>query len=236
MERMRLSRRHILGLMLSVWGWFGVFGLFDWPQDPHHRTMMAHAAELTLPENAPVERFDFEQQGIEGWKPVDGQWAVEEMSRAPNGQRVLVQRAVKNAFNVIVAPESLYTDVDVAVQFKPISGQEDASGGIVFRFAEGHYYVVRANALENNFRLYYYDGRSRHQLASAGVQPPVLGQWHTLRVVAVGEHIQASLNGQLLLDHRDARYRSGQVGLWTKADSITAFDDLVVRGVKGGGS
>ena len=156
------------------------------------------------------------------------------MSGAPSGKRVLVQRAVENPFNVIVAPSALYTDVDVSVRFKPMAGREDASGGIVFRFAEGHYYVVRANALENNFRLYSYD-RGRHQLATASVQPPALGQWHTIRVVAVGDHIQAYLNGVLLLDHRDARYRSGQVGLWTKADSITAFDDLVTRGARVGG-
>ena len=180
-----------------------------------------------------MERFDFEQQGIDGWRPVDGRWEVEEMRGSPSGKRVLVQRATENAFNMIVAPSGLYTDVDVSVWFKPMTGQEDASGGIVFRFAEGHYYMVRANALENNFRLYYYDG-GRHQLATASVQPPALGQWHTIRVVAVGEHIQAYLNGVLLLDHRDARYRSGQVGLWTKADSITAFDDLVIRGVRAG--
>ena len=181
-----------------------------------------------------MERFDFDQQGIEGWKPVDGRWVVEEMSGAPSGKRVLVQRAVENSFNVIVAPSAPYTDVDVSVRFKPMAGREDASGGVVFRFAEGHYYVVRANALENNFRLYYYD-RGRHELATASVQPPALGQWHTLRVVAVGDRIQAYLNGALLLDYRDSRYRAGQVGLWTKADSITAFDDLVVRGVHAGG-
>src|SRR5262249_27846358 len=179
-----------------------------------------------------MARFDFEQQGIEGWKTVDGQWVVEEMHGAPSGQRVLVQRATANAFNVIVAPPGPYTDIDVSVRFKPIAGREDASGGIVFRFAEGHYYVVRANALENNFRLYAYE-RGRSQLATARVQPPALGQWHTIRVVAVGEHIQAYLNDTLLLEHRDARYRAGQVGLWTKADSVTAFDDLVIHGVPG---
>jgi len=179
-----------------------------------------------------MERFDFEQQRLEGWHSVAGQWLVEEMPGAPSGQRVLVQRAMENAFNVLVAPSASYTDVDVSVQFKPMAGREDASGGIVFRFAEGHYYVVRANAMENNFRLYAYE-RGRHQLATARVQPPALEQWHSLRVVAAGEHIQASLNGVLLLEHRDSRYRAGQVGLWTKADSITAFDDLVIRGVPG---
>ncbi len=189
--------------------------------------LMVDAAELKLPSGILAERFDFGQKGLEGWRPVDGRWVVDEMS----GRRVLVQRAVENAFNVIVAPGGPYTDVDVSVRFKPISGREDASGGIVFRFTDGRYYVVRANALEDNFRLYYYD-RGRHQLATGRVQPPALGQWHTLRLVAVGDRIQAYLNGRLLLDHRDSRYRSGQVGLWTKADSVTAFDDLVVRGTK----
>jgi len=106
------------------------------------------------------------------------------MPGAPSGKRILVQRVVRNDFNVIVAPGGPYTDVDVSVRFKPISGREDASGGIVFRFSEGRYYVVRANALEDNFRLYYYE-RGRYQLATAKVAPPTLGQWHTLRVVAV---------------------------------------------------
>jgi len=218
MQWIKASRHLVLGLALSVLGF----------------AVMANAAELKVPDAAPVERFDFAQKGIEGWKTVEGRWAVEGMAEAPRGKRVLVQRAVENAFNVIVAPGGPYTDVDVSVQFKPISGREDASGGIVFRFSEGRYYVVRANALENNFRLYYYD-RGRHQLATARVEPPALGQWHTIRVVAAGDHIQAYLNGKLLLDHQDSRFRSGQIGLWTKADSITAFNDLEVRGVRVGG-
>ena len=219
--RVALVSRALAGLaMLGVFGW------------------LTEAAELTLPTNTPVERFDFEQGSLAGWKTVDGQWVIEPMDGAPSGGRVLVQRSVANAFNVVVAPSGPYTDVDVSVRFKPISGREDASGGIVFRFDSrfdgGRYYVVRANALEGNLRLYYYD-RGRHELASARVRAPALGQWHTLRVVAMGDHIQGYLNGTRWLDHRDARFRAGQVGLWTKADSITAFDDLVVRGVTGRG-
>jgi hypothetical protein len=189
---------------------------------------LAAPAELKLPDGAPQTIFDFETKGIEGWTTVAGQWAVEDMAGAPSGNRVLVQRATTNEFNVIVAPVS-YTDIDVTMRFKPISGREDASGGIVFRFTDGKYYVVRANALESNFRLYSYD-RGRRQIAGASVKTPALGQWHTVRVVAVGDHMQAWLDGTLHLDHRDARFKSGRVGLWTKADSITAFDDLVVRG------
>ena len=190
--------------------------------------VLAAPVELKLPDGVPQTIFDFEGPGLEGWTTVAGQWAVEDMPGAPSGKRVLVQRATTNEFNVIVAPGS-YSDVDVTMKFKPISGREDASGGIVFRFTDGTYYVVRANALESNFRLYSYD-RGRRQIAGTSVKAPALGQWHTVRVVAVGDRMQAWLNGTRHLDHRDARFKSGRVGLWTKADSITAFDDLVVRG------
>ncbi len=193
----------------------------------------AAAEELKVPDNVPVVKFNFEAKGIEDWTTVDGQWAVEDMAGAPSGKKVLVQRATKNQFNVIVAPSGPYNDVDVSLKFNPISGQEDASGGVVFRFNDGKYYVVRANALEDNLRLYSYD-RARRQLASASVKAPALGQWHTVRLVAIGDHMQAWLDGKLYLDHRDSRFRSGRVGLWTKADSITAFDDLTIRGVTGG--
>src|SRR2546430_6770176 len=143
-----------------------------------HARARAAPAEIKLPENIPVDRFDFETKGTEGWTTVDGQWAVEDMAGAPSGEKVLVQRATKNDFNVIVAPPGPFTDVDVSMKFKPISGREDASRGIVFRFTDRTYYAIRANAVEDNFRLYYYD-RGRDQLASASVKAPALGQWHT---------------------------------------------------------
>ena len=176
-------------------------------------------------------RFDFTRP-LEGWETLTGQWGIEDVQGASQS-KALVQRATENAFNVIVAPGGPYTDVDVSVRFRPISGSEDASGGIVFRFSEGRYYVVRANALEDNFNLYYYD-RSRHQITGARVKAPALGHWHKLRVTAKGDHIQGWLNDQLLIDHRDSRFKSGRVGLWTKADSVTAFDDLVVSLMGGG--
>jgi hypothetical protein len=230
MRWIRLSRPRALGFALSALGLLGLLGLFVLSGYFRWGTSMANVAELKLPESIPLTRFDLEQKGTEGWTTVDGRWTVEKIPDAPNGKRAIVQRAVENAFNVIIAPGGPYTDVDVSVRFKPISGREDASGGIVFRFSEGRYYVIRANARENNFRLYYYD-RGRQQLATARVQPPALGQWHTLRVVAANDHIQGYFNGKLLIDHRDPRFPSGRVGLWTKADSITAFDELTVRGV-----
>src|SRR5207302_6118167 len=140
--------------------------------------------ELKVPDNVPTETFDFEAKGIEGWTRVAGQWGVEEMAGAPSGKKVLVQRAPGNEFNVIVAPSGPYVDVDVSMKFKPISGREDASGGVVFRFNDGKYYVVRANALESNFRLYSYDRSSSArdgQRQSPGARPvaygPSRGEW-----------------------------------------------------------
>jgi hypothetical protein len=218
------SRRAVLKATLATLGAYGL---------TNHTISFGEIKELNVSNEVSEHTLDFEARGIEAWATVTGQWAVEDMADAPSGRRVLVQRATKNEFNVIVAPSGPYSDVDVSMKFKPISGKEDASGGIVFRFTDNRYYVVRANALEDNFRLYSYD-RGRRQIATAKVKAPTLGQWHTLRLTAVGDRMQAWLDGTMNLDHRDTRFTVGKVGLWTKADSITAFDDLVIRGTPGG--
>lgn len=226
MEGPPVSRREVFKAAVAAWACHAV---------AKPGRARAAPAEIALPDNLPVEYVDFETKGIEDWTKVAGRWTVEEMVGAPSGKRVLVQRATKKAYSVIVAPFGPYTDVDVSMKFKPISGRDEASGGVVFRFAEGKYYVVRADAREDNFRLYSYD-RHRLQLATAPVKAPALGEWHTIRVVAVGDHMQAWLDGIWYLDHRDPQFTSGRVGLWTKAEAITAFDDLSIRGVTGGAS
>ncbi|MBI2884239.1 MAG: hypothetical protein HYY11_10125 [Candidatus Methylomirabilis oxyfera] len=240
MKRITSSRR-LCGLILSGLGGFGLLLLTDLIQARHGGGLTADAAELTVPDGTPVTNFDFEKEDLGKWKVLDGQWTVEEMPDAPSGKRVLIQRADRNALNVILAPAGAFykAAIDISVKFKSLYGSEDASGGIVFRFTAGKYYVVRANALENNFRLYYYDGQ-RHLLATANVQPPALRMWHTIRVVAVGDQIQGWLDGQLFIDYEDMRslvrtderLELGEVGLWTKADSVTAFDDLTIRGYR----
>ena len=111
------------------------------------------------------------------------------------------------------------------------SGKEDASGGIICRAKDGrNYLLVRANALENNFRLYSMVNGRRRTLASARVTEPKLGQWHRIRVVSKGPKIQAYLDDSLPLDHEYKAFPGGWVGLWTKADSVTEFADLEVTG------
>lgn len=160
-----------------------------------------------------------------------GKWVVQVMADAPSGKRVVVQvdaDDTDNRFPVLIADKEDYADVDVSVKGKAISGKVDQGIGLVFRSRDPQsYYVVRANALENNVRLYKMVNNRRKQFAGADAKV-TSGQWHTLRVVARGDHIVCYFDGQKLIDVHDATYTKGKVGLWTKADSVTAFDDLTV--------
>lgn len=201
-----ISRRNLLTGAAAVGGWMVVTD----------RPTKAAGSEM---------RFNFTRP-LEGWETVSGQWSVEDVPGASNG-KALVQHATDNDFNVIIAPGGPFADVNASMRFKPISGKRDAAAGIVFRFSEGRYYVIRANALEDNFNLYYYDN-GRRKILETQTKAPALDQWHNLRISAEGDRLRGWLNEQQLIDHRDDRFKSGRVGLWTKADSITAFEDLVV--------
>jgi hypothetical protein len=171
---------------------------------------------------------DFEMENPK-WKFATGKWE----RRKSGDTTVLAQTTETQPWAVAILEDKKFTDLDLTVKFRPISGKEDASGGVIFRAKDAkNYYLVRANGLEDNFRLYTMTDGSRHQLASAKVDPPKLGQWHTIRVVAKGSKIQAFLNGKLQIEHDDKTYSSGYVGLWTKADSVTEFDDLEAGGTE----
>jgi hypothetical protein len=161
------------------------------------------------------------------WGFVAGQWV-----RRPSGDRqVLAQTVETQPWAVAVLEDKKFSDVDVSVRFRPVSGREDASGGIIFRARDGqNYLLVRANALENNFRLYTMVNGKRSTIASARVNEPKLGMWHAIRVVARGPKVEAYLNGARLLEHEDKTFTDGWVGLWTKADSVTEFADLEISG------
>ena len=181
------------------------------------------AQPLVLPAGGTEVTDDFNAGLGPEWQPVDGAWRVED--------GVLRQQATDAAFPLALRTGDRFSDLDIAVEFTPRAGDVDASGGLVFRAEGPHdYYVVRANALEGNYRLYTFVDGQRSQIASADVDTPALGHPHTLRVIAIGDHIQAYLDGRLYLDHHDATFSGGEVGLWTKADSVTDFDDLHVRG------
>jgi len=161
------------------------------------------------------------------WKFVAGHWT----RRPSGGRQVLVQDVETQPWAVAILEDKKFDDIDLTVRFRPVSGKEDASGGIIFRAKDGrNYLLVRANALENNFRLYTMVNGKRSTIASARVTEPKLGEWHRIRVVAKGPKVQAYLDDALLLDHEDKTFTGGWVGLWTKADSVTEFADLEITG------
>jgi len=119
------------------------------------------------------------------------------------------------------------TDGTVEVKFKPISGKEDAAGGVVWRWKDAdNYYVARANALENNVSLYFTSGGRRNTIKYVDA-PVAPGQWHALHVDFAGTRIAVSLDGKRYIDFSDEHITgAGNVGVWTKADSVTAFSEF----------
>lgn len=165
------------------------------------------------------------------WNFVSGKWQTRQSE--PENQWVLAQTRTDQEFNVALFKKSYFSDVDMSVQFRPLSGKTDASGGVIFRSQDSkNYYLVRGNSLENNFRFYVVVNGNRKQLASATVQPPSMGKWHSIKVVMIDNHLQAYLDGTLLIETNDDTFTTGGIGLWTKADSVTEFKDLQIKGVQ----
>ena len=153
-------------------------------------------------------------------------WTVEADPISPGKGKVLRQSGTAT-FPWCVKSDAQLTDGWVEVKFKPLAGREDQAGGVVWRWKDGDdYYVARANALENNVSLYYTERGSRRTLKYADA-PVAPGQWHTLRVDFAGTKIAVSLDGKRYIDSDDSHITgSGAVGVWTKADSVTAFADF----------
>ncbi len=153
-------------------------------------------------------------------------WAVHPDDSAPSKPNVLRQSGV-GSFPWVVRRNTSIEDGYVEVKFKALEGKEDQAGGVVWRWKDGdHYYVARANALENNVSLYYTEAGRRNTLkyVDAPVPPKV---WHTLRVEFSGRRISVALNGKTIIEIEDSHIPGpGAVGMWTKADSVTAFDDF----------
>ena len=183
--------------------------------------------------------FDFDDAGSgpapSGFTVATGAWQVRTDDTAPSGPNMLVQAAQNEGsdFNVIVIDEVEFKDLQISVRFKSLSGIEDRGGGPVWRYLDiNNYYIARYNPLEDNFRLYrVVDGR-RKMLKSATIA--ATPGWHEIRISMTGNHIGCSYDGQLFLEAEDGTFaEAGQVGLWTKADAVTAFDDLKVTAVGG---
>jgi hypothetical protein len=204
----------------------------------NHRTLGAGCAMLGIQLWSTItmaETFNFDADVVgkvpAGWiAGVTGQgahrWSVETDASAPSQPNVLKQSG-RGDFPWCVRPDSAIADGDVEVRFKPLSGTEDQAAGIVWRWKDGgNYYVARANALENNVSLYYTQAGRR--ITIKYVDAPVAGdKWHALRVDFSGTHIRVALDVNIYIDIDDDHIAgAGAVGVWTKADSVTLFDDF----------
>lgn len=169
-----------------------------------------------------------------------GVWVVTKDDAAPQQKQVLAQTdadATSYRFPLCVYEKLSAKDADISVKFKPVSGARDQAAGIVWRYQDkDNYYIVRANARENNVVPYKLQNGKREDLPlkgegrTYGKKAAVpLGQWSTLRVVVKGNLFEVHLNGQKLYEVEDGTFTgAGKVGLWTKADSVTYFDNLQV--------
>ncbi len=165
-----------------------------------------------------------------------GRWIVQADKDAPSGSNVLAQvdsDKTDYRFPVAVANEPVFRDLRLFIKCKPVAGEADQACGLVFRYQdENNYYMARANALEGNVRLYRVVKGNRQQLASWN-GAVASGIWHELRVEARGDHLTIIWDGQPVIDAHDQTFPdAGRVGVWTKADSVTYFDDLKVESIE----
>jgi len=216
----------VLGLMICAAGCGGpaqVGPPLEIGGSTHTFTFTA-ADEGRLPES-----WQSDQTG----KGEGGAWKVVADASSPSKSNyVLAQTAnsPRAVFNLCVATGREYRDVQVTVAFKAVDGKADQGGGLVWRYLDANnYYLCRFNPLENNLRIYKVIAGERKPLAGADVEL-ASGQWHTLTAMMKGELIVCSVDGTQL-DVRDGTIGdAGRIGLWTKADARTHFDQLVVTG------
>src|SRR5229473_5658998 len=159
-----------------------------------------------------------------------GVWIVRKDDQAHGN--VLVQTDADRTdyrFPVAVYNDVTAKDVDLSVQFKAISGKGDQGAGLVWRYRDpNNYYVTRCNALEDNCTIYHVVNGRRVAFLNQSVKV-ASNVWHTLRIEAVGDHFVVTYDAKKVLDAKDGTFKdAGKVGLWTKADSVIAFDEFSV--------
>lgn len=174
--------------------------------------------------------FDDEATGqiAKGFTNEVGAWSV-----APSDNGKALAQSAKNpnsVFNITLISDTNVKDVDLSVRIKPIAGETDRGGGLVWRAKDAkNYYLARYNPLEDNYRLYHVLGGKRTLIQNVDITHTE--GWHTLRVTMSGDQITCYYDGKKYLEARDTKLtEAGKIGLWSKADAQSHFDDLTVGG------
>jgi hypothetical protein len=162
----------------------------------------------------------------------DSQWTVVADPTAAKGRAIAQISKDRTDYRFPLAVYKPFSgkNLEISVRFKPVAGTVDEAGGIALRFqTPDDYYVVRANALEDNVRFYRVVKGKREQLAGANTKVSP-NQWHTLALKAEGDRFTVSFDGKALISAQDGTFpNAGKVALWTKADSVTYFDAISIR-------
>ena len=153
-------------------------------------------------------------------------WSVEKDESAPSKPNVLKQSGAAT-FPLCIKNDTNLTDGFVEVKFKPVAGKEDQAGGVIWRVQDANnYYISRANALEDNVTIYHTINGKRVAFKSINTKV-TSGAWHTLRVDFAGNKFTVTFDGNKVIDATDESFaNAGKVGVWTKADSVTEFDNF----------
>ncbi|MBM3897909.1 MAG: hypothetical protein FJ358_05225 [Thaumarchaeota archaeon] len=161
-----------------------------------------------------------------------GVWNIINDDTSPSGPLVIAQTAKDRTpihFPILIFENGIYSDARISARIKPVDGSVDRAGGIAFKFVDtGNYYVARINALENTIQLYKFLGSRMFPLASIEVLVEV-DKWHLLEVETFGPVIRCYYEGKLVIEKEDNSIESGKAGFWTKSDSVTYFDDFIIR-------
>ncbi len=168
--------------------------------------------------------YDFERENLAVWHQL-GSWSITPLEQ---GKVLSLHKKSAKAFNLCYTKETRFLDGSVTVYFKANSGRIDQGGGIMWRVQDDdNYYVARFNPLEDNFRFYIVKNGNRREIASADLT--LSRGWHEMKIVQKGAQFEGYIDGKRYLKARDTRLsQSGGVGVWTKADALTSFDDLIV--------
>lgn len=161
-----------------------------------------------------------------------GDWKVLRTDQAKSPSQVLGQvqgKGAEHAYKVVLVDGTDGADADLEVSLFPVDGKADMGGGLIWRASDDrNYYLTRVNPLEQNIRIYRVAKGVRHLLQDFDQTIPVK-RWHTLRVITRGCQIRVLYDERQVFDLCDNTFTRGRVGLWTKSDAVTYFDDLKVR-------
>jgi hypothetical protein len=162
-------------------------------------------------------------------------WKVEADETAPSKTGYVLAQTAKSpggVFNICVAEDTKYKDVELSVSFKAIAGESDQGGGFVWRYQDhNNYYICRMNPLEDNYRVYKVVAGKRTELGRKEGLKVKAGEWHKLKVEVKGNKMEGYLDGEKMWEITDDTYKdAGKVGLWSKADAQTHFDQFKAEG------